>query len=78
MQPRATPPGTTLHAALMERRLARARLLIGEPRARGWNLARIAAETGFASHAHLSTAFRRALGLAPSRWRVLSSQVRLG
>lgn len=61
--------GTTLHGALTERRIARARLLIGKSDSRRWSLARIAAETGFASHAHLSTAFRRVLGLTPSQWR---------
>lgn len=61
--------GTTLHTALMERRVARARLLMDESRNRRWSLARIAAEAGFASHAHLTTAFRRVLGITPSRWR---------
>ena len=62
--------GTTLHAALMERRIARARLLIGATLRRGSrvNLAHIAAATGFSSHAHMTTAFRRVLGATPSEW----------
>jgi AraC family transcriptional regulator len=62
--------GTTLHAALMDRRIARARLLIGAALRRGvrGNLADIAAATGFSSHAHMTTAFRRVLGVTPSEW----------
>lgn len=62
--------GTTLHAALMERRMARARWLIGDALRRNAraNLAEIAAATGFSSHAHMTTAFRRVLGITPSEW----------
>jgi len=62
--------GTTLHAALMERRIARARLLIEAASRRGApaSLAEIAAATGFSSHAHMTTAFRRVLGITPSKW----------
>jgi AraC family transcriptional regulator len=62
--------GTTLHAALMERRIARARLLIEAAARRGVpaSLADIAAATGFSSHAHMTTAFRRVLGITPSEW----------
>src|SRR5215472_13321593 len=62
--------GTTLHAALMERRIARARLLIEAASRRGAppSLADIAAATGFSSHAHMTTAFRRVLGITPSAW----------
>jgi AraC family transcriptional regulator len=62
--------GTTLHAALMERRIARARLLIEAASRRGApaSLADIAAATGFSSHAHMTTAFRRVLGITPSEW----------
>src|SRR5215468_3706783 len=62
--------GTTLHAALMERRIARARLLIEAASRRGApaSLADIAAATGFSSHAHMTTAFRRVLGITPSKW----------
>ncbi|WFU73225.1 AraC family transcriptional regulator [Bradyrhizobium sp. CB2312] len=68
--------GTTLHAALMERRIARARSLIEAATRRGTrtNLAEVAAATGFSSHAHMTTAFRRMLGITPSEWmRVLAS-----
>lgn len=62
--------GTTLHAALMDRRIARARLLIGVALRRGVraNLADVAAATGFSSHAHMTTAFGRILGVTPSEW----------
>lgn len=68
--------GTTLHAALMERRIARARLLIGDAlrRRASENLADVAAATGFSSHAHMTTAFRRILGVTPSEWmRIIAS-----
>ena len=62
--------GTTLHAALVERRIARARSLIAAALRRGAsaNLAEVAAATGFSSHAHMTTAFRRVLGITPSEW----------
>jgi AraC family transcriptional regulator len=62
--------GTTLHAALLERRIARARSLIEAASSRGAraNLAQVAAATGFASHAHMTTAFRRVLGITPGEW----------
>jgi AraC family transcriptional regulator len=62
--------GTTLHAALIERRVARARRLIEAASRRGApaRLADIAAATGFSSHAHMTTAFRRVLGNTPSEW----------
>jgi AraC family transcriptional regulator len=66
--------GTTLHAALMERRIARARSLIEAASRRGTraNLAEIAVATGFSSHSHMTTAFRRVLGVTPSEWLRLS------
>jgi AraC family transcriptional regulator len=62
--------GTTLHAALMERRVARARMLIEAALRRTVpvRLADVAATTGFSSHAHMTTAFRRVLGVTPSKW----------
>src|SRR5262249_38229470 len=62
--------GTTLHAALVERRIARARSLIEAGLRRGAcaSLAEVAAATGFSSHAHMTTAFRRVLGVTPSEW----------
>ena len=62
--------GTTLHAVLIERRIARARSLIESALHRGApaNLADVAAATGFSSHAHMTTAFRRVLGVTPSEW----------
>lgn len=62
--------GMTLHAALVERRIARARSLIEVASRRGArpSLADVAAATGFSSHAHMTTAFRRVLGITPSEW----------
>jgi AraC family transcriptional regulator len=62
--------GITLHAALLERRVARARCLIADAKraSASANLADIAQATGFSSHAHMTTAFRRALGTTPSAW----------
>jgi AraC family transcriptional regulator len=66
--------GTTLHAALVERRIARARLLIEAASRRGADvsLAEVAATTGFSSHSHMTTAFRRVLGITPSEWMRMS------
>ena len=65
-----TATGMTLHAALMERRIARARTLIeaAARRAAPARLADVAAATGFSSHAHMTTVFRRVLGVSPSEW----------
>jgi AraC family transcriptional regulator len=62
--------GTTLHAALLERRIARARRLIEAALRHNApaSLADVAAATGFSSHAHMTTAFRRVLGVTPSGW----------
>jgi AraC family transcriptional regulator len=62
--------GMTLHTALVERRIARARSLIKAASRRGTrpSLAAVAAASGFASHAHMTTAFRRVLGVTPSEW----------
>jgi AraC family transcriptional regulator len=62
--------GTTLHGALIERRIARARLLIEAASHRGApaSLADIATATDFSSHAHMTTVFRRVLGITPSEW----------
>ena len=66
--------GTTLHAALMDRRVAHARVLIADTRRhqRVMHLADIALESGFSSHAHMSTAFRRVLGIAPGEWAAVA------
>jgi AraC family transcriptional regulator len=65
-----TATGTTLHAALVERRIARARSLIEVAVRHGIpaSLADVAAATGFSSHAHMTSAFRRVLGVTPSEW----------
>ena len=62
--------GTTLHVTLLERRIARARWLIEDALRRNdpASLADVAAATGFSSHAHMTTAFRRVLGVTPSGW----------
>jgi AraC family transcriptional regulator len=58
--------GQTPHRYLMELRLEKARtLLAGGAMA----LIDIAAECGFSSHAHLTTAFRSRFGMSPSAYR---------
>ncbi|WPO97958.1 AraC family transcriptional regulator [Pseudomonas sp. HR96] len=58
--------GQSPHSYLLDRRIARARsLLLGSSS----GLADIAQRCGFASHAHLSLAFRQRLGLTPSQLR---------
>ena len=70
--------GTTLHAALMERRIARARALSADTRRHQpiVRLADIAAECGFSSHAHMTTAFRRVLGITPAKWAAIAAPER--
>lgn len=62
--------GVSPQVHLLDRKLARARRLIaaGED-----DLSQVALAAGFASHAHLSAAFRRYLGLTPS---ILRAQMR--
>jgi AraC family transcriptional regulator len=67
--------GTTLHAALVEMRIACARQLMNRDRHRAdMSLAAVAAESGFSSHAHMTTAFRRVLGITPSNWAKIAAQ----
>jgi AraC family transcriptional regulator len=58
--------GKTPHDYIVDRRVSRARVLL---RTAGLGLADIAAATGFASHAHMTTQFRRRLGTTPSMLR---------
>jgi AraC family transcriptional regulator len=63
--------GQTPHRYLMERRISRARRLLAEcddP------AAAIALGTGFASQAHMTAAFTRALGVAPAGYRKIVRQ----
>ena len=58
--------GKTPHDYVVDRRISRARLLL---RRADLGLAEIAAASGFSSHAHLTSQFRRRLGTSPSRLR---------
>ena len=58
--------GRTPHAWIVERRLDRARVLLLQGDA---DLARVAAECGFASHSHLTARFRARFGAVPSDFR---------
>ena len=62
----AKATGATVHGYLNNLRLraAMARLSDG-----GSDLSRIALQHGFSSHSHFTTAFKRAFGMVPSRWR---------
>ncbi|WP_337997178.1 AraC family transcriptional regulator [Oleispirillum naphthae] len=58
--------GETPHAYVLTRRIARARALI---RAGADDLSTVAFAAGFSSHAHMSAAFRRILGVTPGALR---------
>ena len=58
--------GKTPHDYIVDRRISRARLLL---RRSDLGLADVAAASGFASHAHMTSQFRRRLGTSPSRLR---------
>jgi AraC family transcriptional regulator len=58
--------GRTPHDYVMDRRVARARMLL---QSTDLGLSSIAAACGFSSHAHMSTAFRRRLGVRPTAFR---------
>jgi AraC family transcriptional regulator len=58
--------GKTPHDYIVDRRISRARLLL---RRAHLGLADIAAASGFASHAHMTSQFTRRLGISPSRLR---------
>jgi AraC family transcriptional regulator len=58
--------GQSPHRYLIDRRLARARLLLRTSR---HDLREIAFATGFSSHAHMTAAFRERLGISPSHFR---------
>ncbi len=58
--------GFSPHQYLLHLRLTHAKNLM---RIRSWTLLEIALECGFASHAHLSHAFRKRYGMSPSQFR---------
>jgi AraC family transcriptional regulator len=62
--------GKPPHAYILDRRIARARQLLR--RAARRDLSAIAQACGFASHAHMTTAFRARLGAAPSELRQIA------
>jgi AraC-like DNA-binding protein len=66
LQRRLKAEGTTFAAELLECRLAAAKQRIRDTHDA---LATIAIDTGFASQQHLSTAFKKAVGVQPSVWR---------
>ena len=61
--------GKTPHDYIVDRRISRARLLL---RRSHLGLADVAAASGFASHAHMTSQFRRRLGTSPSRLREIA------
>jgi AraC family transcriptional regulator len=58
--------GEAPHHFILDRRVARVRELLRDP---ALNLATVAARAGFASHAHMSSVFRRRLNLTPAAYR---------
>jgi AraC family transcriptional regulator len=61
--------GTTPAQYVLDQRLGRARWMLRTTR---FDITRIALETGFASHAHLTTQFRKRTGTTPSAFRAIS------
>src|SRR3954471_18094556 len=58
--------GRAPHDYIIDRRVARARLLLGDP---SLGLAEVALSAGFASHAHMTATFRTRLGRPPHALR---------
>ncbi len=58
--------GQTPHRYLMQRRLERAKKSLLDPRR---SIGEIALATGFSSQSHLTTAFRKAYGVSPGKFR---------
>jgi AraC family transcriptional regulator len=58
--------GKSPHSYLIDRRLAKARILLN---ASSFDLREIALAVGFSSHAHMTAAFRSRYGVTPSRLR---------
>jgi len=58
--------GKPPHAYILDRRIARARMLLAST---DFDLSAIAYACGFASHAHMTSQFRRRLGITPSALR---------
>ncbi len=58
--------GQTPHRFLMERRLAHVRQLLEDGQL---SVSEIAYRSGFSGHAHMTTAFKRSFGIAPSHYR---------
>jgi len=57
--------GSSIHRYLLQQRLRAALVLMRGER----SLTRVALESGFASHAHFSTAFRAVFGITPRQFR---------
>jgi AraC family transcriptional regulator len=66
--------GQPPHQYLIERRIERARALLGDP---NLSLSNIALIVGFSSQSHLNVHFRRIVGVTPSRYR-METQVNRG
>jgi AraC-like DNA-binding protein len=58
--------GISPHEAVLRRRIARAKELLGDERR---TIAAIGCQLGFSSQAHFTTVFRRRVGVAPSTFR---------
>ena len=58
--------GEAPHAFILSRRVARVQEMLGET---ALDLATVAYRAGFSSHAHMTTAFKRKLGLSPAAYR---------
>jgi AraC family transcriptional regulator len=63
--------GQSPHQYVVDRRVDFVRERLFEPRA---DLAALSVRAGFASHSHMTQAFRRRIGLTPSAFRALASR----
>jgi AraC family transcriptional regulator len=58
--------GESPHHFILSRRIARVQELLADP---ALDLATVAYRAGFSSHAHMTTAFKRTLGVSPAAYR---------
>jgi len=77
---RARVQGRDRHQPACSARIAHARALITDIRRYQPNTRRedLAVESGLSSHAHMTTAFRRVLGITPAKWAAIAGGVNTG
>lgn len=63
--------GEAPHHFILSRRIARVRELLRDP---GLDLATVAFRAGFSSHAHMTSAFRKQMGVSPAAYRAATAE----